>query len=404
MRTRQGTSPWIHQFPASRVPEFPRFRGEDKAEVVVIGGGLTGCATAYLAASAGSRTILLERERIGQGGTGRSAGLMMPHPDASFRDVAGLHGMRAARRVFETWRKGALDAAALLRRLGVQCYLDPREVVAASNTDDERALRREYTSRQEAGLDVSWLNRKQMLDRWRLDAAGGLKIPDAFMLDPYRACLGLVAEATRRRVACYERSYVRKVRFDRKSAEVVTEGGTIQARHVVIATGTVTAEFKQLQRHLERRETYFACTETVPAAVRRQLGDPRGVLTDVRVPLTLGWTRDNRLVVAGADQRETPARLEPAVLTQRTGQLMYELLKRYPAILGLQPEYSWHSVYGRTADGLMYIGAHRNYPHQLFAVGGSPIDLTGAFVAARVLVRAIREAPEKGDELFGWTR
>jgi glycine/D-amino acid oxidase-like deaminating enzyme len=243
-----------------------------------------------------------------------------------------------------------------------------------------------------------------MQARLRLDAAGGLKLRDGFMLDPYRACLGLVAESARRRVACFERSHVRKVRFNRRSAEVVTEGGTIQARKVVIATGTVTAEFKPLQRHLERRETYFAITEPVPAAMRRQLGDPRVVLTDVAVPLTLTWTRDNRLIVAGADQRETPARLASAVLTQRTGQLMYEVLKRYPAILGLQPEYSWQSVYGRTADGLMYIGAHRNYPHQLFAVGGSAIDLTGAFVAARVLVRAIRGAAEKGDELFGWTR
>ena len=386
------------------MPELPRFRGEHKADVVVIGGGLTGCATAYLAASAGFRTVLLERDRIGYGGTGRSAGLMMPHPDALFRDVAAMHGMRAARRVFEVWRKGALDGAALLRRLRVQCYLEPSEAVATSIGDDQRGLRREYASRQEAGVDVSWLNRTQMLARLRLDTAGGLRIRGGFILDPYRACLGLLAESVRRRVACYERSHVRHVRFDRRSAEVVTEGGTIHTRKVVIATGTVTAEFKQLQRHLERRETYFASTEPVPAAVRRQLAAPDVVVTDGAVPLTLAWTRDNRLIVAGADQREPPARLASAVVTQRTGQLMYELLKRYPAILGLQPEYGWHSVYGRPADGLMYIGAHRNYPHQLFAVGGSAVDLTGAFVAARILVRAIREAPEKGDELFGWTR
>lgn len=404
MRTRYGTSPWIHQFPASRVPEFPRFRGEHSADVVVIGGGLTGCATAYLCASAGLRTVLLERERIGTGRTGHSAGLLMPYPDPLFRDVAAMYGVRSARRIFEIWRKGSLDAAAFLRRLRVQCYLEPREAVVAGDGDAERTLSREYTSRQEAGLDVAWLTRNQMLARLRLGAAGGLKLRDSSMLDPYRACLGLAAESARRGVACHERSHVRKVRFTRRTAQVVADGGTIQARKVVIATGTVTAEFRPLQRHLERRETYFASTEQVPAGVRRQLSDPRVILSDVTVPLTVSWTRDNRLIVSGADQRESPERLASAVLTQRTGQLMYELLKRYPAIFGLQPEYSWHSVYGRSADGLMYIGAHRNYPHQLFAVGGSAIDLTGAFVAARILVRAIRDGAEKGDELFGWTR
>ena len=56
---------------------------------------------------------------------------------------------------------------------------------------------------------------------------------------------------------------------------------------------------------------------------------------------------------------------------QRTGQLMYELLMMHPAISGLQPEYGWEMVYGETADGLMYIGPHRNYPRHLFALGSS---------------------------------
>ncbi len=34
----------------------------------------------------------------------------------------------------------------------------------------------------------------------------------------------------------------------------------------------------------------------------------------------------------------------------------------YPVISGLQPEYGWEMAYGETADGLMYIGPHRNYP------------------------------------------
>src|SRR4029453_8352603 len=57
----------------------------------------------------------------------------------------------------------------------------------------------------------------------------------------------------------------------------------------------------------------------------------------------------------------------------------------YPAIVGLQPEWGWESSYGETADGLPYIGPHRNYPRHLFALGGAGDSLTGAFLAARVL-------------------
>ena len=405
MATRYGTSPWVREFPRSRVPAFPRYRGDRTADVVIVGGGLTGCACAYACAVAGLETVLLEGDRIGGGRSGRSAGLMTPDPGPSFRDVSAAHGLRAARRVFETWRRGALDGAALLRRLGINCYLASREALVVAGSDHERVLKREYEARRDAGLDVAWLSRNQILARMRGDGAGGMKTRDGFALDPYRACVGLATEARRRGTVFFERSHVQKVRFTRKFADVLVEQGTIRTRKVIVATGTASAEFKSLQRHLDRREAYLVMTERVPAAVRRQLGDPAVVLADVAVPPHyIAWTRDERLIVAGGDQKETPLRTRPAVLVQRTGQLMYEVLKKYPAISGLQPEYGWESIYGQTADGLMYIGAHRNYPHHLFALGGGAISVTGAFVAARILVRAAQGAAEKADEVFGWNR
>src|SRR5688572_22656974 len=128
-------------------------------------------------------------------------------------------------------------------------------------------------------------------------------------------------------------------------------------------------------------------------------------LADLRTPHhRIRWTNDDRILISGADQDETPAKTRDTLLVQRTGQLMYELLTIYPAISGLHPAYGWDLPYGETADGLMYIGAHRNYPRHLFALGGGGDSITGAFVAARLLARAARDEVAKGDEVFGWTR
>jgi glycine/D-amino acid oxidase-like deaminating enzyme len=201
-----------------------------------------------------------------------------------------------------------------------------------------------------------------------------------------------------------EQSPVKKVRFTRRYADVITAQGTIRTRHVVVATGSATAEFKPLRRHFKRRESYFAMTEPVPAGVRRQLGDPHVVLSDAsKPPYRVRWAPGDRLLIGGADQDETPPRTLSAVQLQRTGQLMYQLLTMYPAISGLQPEFGWEVPYGVPADGLMYIGAHRNYPHHHFAVGGSG-SLAGAFVASRILLREFQGKAEKADEVFGWNR
>jgi glycine/D-amino acid oxidase-like deaminating enzyme len=198
---------------------------------------------------------------------------------------------------------------------------------------------------------------------------------------------------------------VRKVRAGRRDVEITTDGGILRAKKVVIATGSATPEFKPLRRHFKRRNAYAVTTEAVPAAIRRQLFASTLAVSDVLMPRhRVRWTADARLVVTGADQDEVPEKKRDSVLVQRTGQLMYELLTMYPAISGLRPEYGWDVPYGETSDGVMYIGPHRNYPRHLFAIGGRRDSVTGSFLAARLLVRALREEPDKGDDVFAFAR
>ena len=405
MRTRYGSSPWITEFPASRRPGFPRFRNDRTANVVIVGAGLTGAAIAQAGAAAGLKPVVLEADRIGLGTSGRSAGLLTTDPGLLFRDVAAAHGLRSARRIFETWRRGALDGAALLRRLNIKCDLEASGSIVIAGHDDEKRLRRELEARAEAGLDLAGLTPKQLQSAMKLPAAAAARTREGFTLDPYRAAVGLATAAARRGAAIFEQSRVKKVRFTRKHADVITDGGTIRTTAVVVATGSATPEFRSLRRHFKRREMYAVMTEPLPAAMRKQLGDRGTTLRSTRIPpYRLRWVGGERLLVAGGDQDETPARTRDAVLVQRTGQLMYELLTMYPAISGLHPQSGWEASYGEAADGLMYIGAHRNYPHHLFALGGGHDTVTGAFVAARLIVKALQGASEKGDDVFGWTR
>jgi glycine/D-amino acid oxidase-like deaminating enzyme len=174
---------------------------------------------------------------------------------------------------------------------------------------------------------------------------------------------------------------------------------------VIVTTGVATTEFKPLRRHFKRREAYLVLTEPLPASMRKQLGAETFTLRDTASPRhRIRRTKDGRLLIAGADRDESPARQRDALRVQRTGQLMYELLTTYPAISGLRPDYGWEMSYGETADGLMYIGPHRNYPRHLFALGNSGDTLAGVFLAARILARAVRGNLDKTDEVFGWTR
>jgi glycine/D-amino acid oxidase-like deaminating enzyme len=384
-------------------------RGDHEAPLVVIGGGLTGCAVAYACAAAGLKPLLLEASRIGQGDSSRSAGLLLPEPGPTFHDVVERHGLRTTRQMFALWRHGARDAAALLKRLGVARGLEPRQLVTVATADALKQLRREYDARVAAGLDAAWLSPAQVRALAGLDAPGGMRAHGAFFLDPVQTTLGLARAAAAKGAVLMERSSVTRVRFDEKGVDLVVDsgasGGRIRAGTVIVATGSATAEFAPLRRHFKRRETYLTLSEPMPAAVRKGLGKPDVLLCTTGAGRRLtGQTRDGRLLVMGAEQGETSARVRPATVVQRTGQLMYETLLMSPSISGLQPEFGWEAGYGETADGLMYVGAHRNYPHHLFALGGSSMSVTGSFVAAGLLSRAVRGTVEKGDDVLGWAR
>lgn len=403
--TRYGRSPWVDRLSTSRVPDYPKPRGPLTTDVAIVGGGLTGCATAYAFAAAGIKVVLLEADRIGRGSSASSLGWIADAPGPSFQAVSDAVGLKSARRAWQSWRRAALDFSALLRRLHVRCELAPTSMLHVARSSEEVVqLKREIKTRRQAGAEATFVNGAVAASLTGIPAAGAIRTRDGATVDPYRAALGLASAASARGASLFERAAVRTIAFDPKAVRVETAGGTISADCVVIATGRPTPLFKPLIRHFWHRSIYFALTEPVPARIRRMLGHTDLVAIDAaEPPHTIRWVDDERLLVAGADAPSVADRLRERTVVQRTGQLMYELSTLYPDISGLAPAYGWEAGYARTRDGLPYIGPHRNFPRHLFAFGGGSQSLTEAYIASRALLRHYRDEADPADVVFGFT-
>src|SRR5262245_11267936 len=405
--TKYGRSPWLDEFPKSRIPSYPRHRGTTPIDVVIIGGGLTGCATAYAFAASGVKVMLLEADQIGRGTTAFSAGWISENPGVAFGDIEKAIGLRNARYAWQSWHRAALDFAALLRRLEFKSCLEERGSVTVALTPEQLVrLKKDQKSRREAGVEAPLLNARATKSEFGLDGMAGLRSKEGATIDPYRTCVGLAAAAVERGAQFFERSPVRKITFNRKTAEVFTIGGSMRVKRVVVATGVPTTTlFKSLRRHFWFHSSYSALTDPVPAKIRQRLGQRASIVCDsADPPHIVRWVDDERLIVTGADTGTIPPRQMDKVLVQKTGQLMYELSTLYPDISGIQPAYGWPAEYARTAEGLPYIGAHRNFPHHLFAFGDSSHSVTGSYLASRILLRQHFEEMDRADEAFGFHR
>ena len=404
--SRYGQAPWGDRFPASRVPSYPRHHKPATADVVVIGGGLTGCATAYAFASAGLNVILLEADRLGRGATSLAAGWISDDPGVPFADAEKLLGKRVAHDGFKAWRRASLEFASLLGRLNIKCELEPATALTIALTPEQTArLKKEQKARLGAKLDAPVIASRVVSSEVALNSSVAMRGRDCATVDPYRACLGLAEAAKERGAAIFEKSPVKRITFNRKIADVYTSGGKIRTRKIVVATGTPTMLFKSLRRHFWFRTAYLALTERVPAKIRKGLGKRKTIVRDSAEPYhVVRWLDDERLMVMGADAETPVERLRDKVIVQRTGQLMYELSVLYPDISGIQPEFGWGVDYAKTAEGLPYIGPHRNFPHHLFAFGDSSHSVTGAYLASRVLLRYFQDDLDVSDKAFEFNR
>ena len=405
-KLRYGVSYWIDRLPRSRCPSYPRHRGRLDGDVAVVGGGMAGCATAYALSTAGVRVGLFEASRIGQSAIGASTALVMQEPDVDFQEVVDAHGLRAAREIWKMTRRAALDFVATIRRLKIPCQLETQDsIYFASDSDAVKRLRRELECRKKAGLAARWLTVAQLWHEAHLNAEGAIRVVSNTQVEPMRTCFGFASAAVKRGASVYERSPVDRIRAGRKHIELRTAGGTVQAGQVLVATGQPGPLFKPLARHFRVAETYVVATPPLGARSRAELGRRQAMLWDTATPYHyLRWTRDGRVLFGGGDQPQPHPRSREKALVQRTGQLMYELSVLYPAISGIQPDYAWAGPVVTTADGLPYIGPHRNYPRHLFALGFGGNGIVQGFLASRILLRHYLGRPAKGDDLFGFTR
>jgi glycine/D-amino acid oxidase-like deaminating enzyme len=403
-RTHYGTSFWLDRFPASRRPAYPRYRGALQTEIAIVGGGALGCATAYVLAAAGIDVALFEQGRIAHAQAGRATGIVVHEPEPFFYKLARQHGVRDARHIYRTLRRGSLEYLTALRRLRIECGLQIRDAIHFSSSQDGmQELQREYSARREAGLDVASLKGTALVRQ--IGATGfGLITHGNGSVDPYRATIGFARAAAARGAKIFEQSPVTRIRPRRRTVDITTASGVVTASKVVVATGYPTDDFKPLRRRFARSDAYIVLTPELPAGIRREMTSPDVILRDTAAPNHWVHWIGSRVLFAGADQPSVPGRARERALIQRTGQLMYELSVMRSAISGLMPDYSWDVESSRTIDGVPYYGPHRNYPHHYFAFSGGAAGLGLSFAAARIILRHYQGAPDKGDEPLSFTR
>ncbi|WP_411968741.1 NAD(P)/FAD-dependent oxidoreductase [Haloferax sp. YSSS75] len=204
----------------------------ESADVVIVGGGVIGCAAARLLAS-DHDVVVVERGQLAAEATALAAGEVTITPSYTDYPEVGDH---------------ALDFFHEYDGTGEFHYED-RESVELVPTDRVGEARRRSERLASEGYDVEFLDRDEIESRYPgfdlgAEFEAGVRHADTGFVDPYTFAMTLADDATERGATFLTGTAVTDVLVDGETVTgVETDEGTIEAPTVLVAAGWRTPEF-----------------------------------------------------------------------------------------------------------------------------------------------------------------
>lgn len=357
------------------------------SDVLIIGGGIVGCACAFELAKRGARVTLLEYGKTGMQATNAAAGLLAPLGESDAPTAILRTGLRAL-------REYPALVAELRERCGFDVELRDGILKVAFDEDEAAALQRRFSWQRELGLTLDWLDGamcRELEPRLSERIVAGVFSPQEAWMSNQLLALALERAARSYGAVIHERTPVARIRRRGGRIAGVAAGGEIyEAPAIVLAAG---ARSGQIAARMGIVLPVFP--------VRGQMVALGGMSAPIRHAV---WGREGYLVPRANGLVFAGATVEHAGFRRRTTKAGVRAMRRMaaslvPQLAAATMPFEWAGLRPGTPDGMPFIGpiADTNVVaatgHYRNGILLGP--LTGKLVAAGILDGDWSEVPDE---------
>lgn len=352
-------------------PPQPGLSGEQTADVVVVGAGITGLTAALWLRRAGAEVVVVEAGQVAGGTTGHTTGKVTSQHGLVYRQLIDHHGEDAARLYALANQDAIDDVAALVAETGASCGFDRTAAfIYALDEDELAALEEEHEAAFRLGLPSSLTTATDL----PFPVEGALVFANQAYFHPVRYCDALAAAFLAEGGRIFEDSRVTDVDESSETVTVGTDQGEVRAGHALLATLLPFVD----------RGGFFAKTRpsrSYGIAARLRAAPPAGMYISAGTPTrsVRPWKEGDGIVVVGEGHETGAEEAVPA----RWGALERWASEHFDVE---SFEYRWSSQDYQTVDSIPYVGRSPLMSRTFVATGFGKWGLTNATAAARILV------------------
>ncbi len=380
LNLRTGQSIWQ----ARRCPRIAesKLSRDIVCDTLVVGAGISGALVAESLSDAGLRVVVVDRRGVLRGSTPASTALIQYELDTPLTKLAAMVGRAKAERM---WRRSRLAVDALRERsrhLGIRAdQLNRDSLYLSGNVLDRDGLLREAEARRRGGFETTFLEKRDVLDRFGIRGRSALLSYDNFSADPRRLASGFLAAAVARGTRVYAPVEIDEIHATRRGVEAGSRNGpTIRCQSLVFATGYERPKAVPEAGH-RIFSTWAIATRPQPRAVW-----PTGCfIWEAADPyLYMRVSPGGRVICGGEDEEFSDEEKRDALLGAKTAVLQRKLKKLLPK-LDVRAEFAWCGSFGASPTGMPTIGPVPRLPNCYVAMGYGGNGITFSMMAAQLL-------------------
>jgi glycine/D-amino acid oxidase-like deaminating enzyme/nitrite reductase/ring-hydroxylating ferredoxin subunit len=359
---------------AEPIRSFQALEGDITADVVIIGGGITGLTAAMLLSKTGKKVVLLEAHQIGLGTTGNSTGNLYVTVDEHLSVIKKKWGKEIMKEVVES-RTAALNLIeATIQQYNLHCDFIriPFTYFAEElNKDIENFIKDETDALAEAGIDSTVAANPGL----PFPATRSFSVQGQAQFNPLKYVRGIASKIFAE-CEIYENSQV--IDLDDKEGLVKTARGSVKAQHIIMATHTPKGVYMVqtvLGPYREHGVAAELLTDEMPAGIFWGMNTPKHSIRSYKCEgknyvMVIG---DKYKTGQGEDTNEYVRKLEEYLRTRfKIGAVTH----------------TWGGQQYKPADGLPYIGKHGETIYFLtgFATDGLVYGTLAAMIVSDMIL------------------
>jgi glycine/D-amino acid oxidase-like deaminating enzyme len=366
---------WTAGAPA--MPSVPRFGGDRKVDLAIVGGGYTGLSCAYYAKlfRPDWTVVVLESHKLASSASSRNSG-------AVYANYVGISDPEMPERGLNRLRE-------FMQTEEVDCDFGPASTLMLLTS---KGAAESAKSDLEPG--ASFVSSEELRERIGSDYYdGAVSPPGYYRVQPAKLAVGHARAALRVGAELFEDSPALSVE-NGKPARIATPRGELVADNVVIATNAHTPRLGLFRNSMYPIHQYSFATRKLTNEEMSSFGLDRWMLRFERrlLPVTFSMTPDGHFfvrMVLGYASRDS-CEWQDIAGAQSVARRLFE--QRYPGIADIGLTHGWHGVTGHTAmfkqvagvigEGNIHVSAAYN------GLGIMPAHNNGYLTACKLAGRA----------------